>query len=28
VGYTPAEIDKLLADGVISESWSGEYLPS
>ncbi len=28
VGYTAEEIQKLLDDGVVSESWSTQYLPS
>jgi crotonobetainyl-CoA:carnitine CoA-transferase CaiB-like acyl-CoA transferase len=28
LGYAPAEIDALAARGIISESWSREYLPS
>ncbi|MGI8399220.1 hypothetical protein ACRYWZ_22905 [Agrobacterium deltaense] len=28
VGYTEKEIEKLLEDGVASQSWSTEYLPS
>lgn len=28
LGYEEEEIDALLADGSISESWSREYLPS
>jgi len=26
--YTDAEIDRLIASGAISETWSEEYLPS
>ena len=28
LGYSPEDIDRMLKDGAISESWSKEYLPS
>jgi crotonobetainyl-CoA:carnitine CoA-transferase CaiB-like acyl-CoA transferase len=28
LGYTPAEIDRLVADGVAADAWSDAYLPS
>lgn len=28
LNYTDNEIDRLIASGTISESWSAEYLPS
>ena len=28
LGHSPEEIDRLIAEGVVSESWSEEYLPT